>query len=139
MKFLPSQCRAARGLLAMTQANLASKSGVSLRTVINFEAGKGHSIAATRESLRCALEGAGIVFIDGDGPGARLKGSVELDEDLPHFNLGSGPTRLSKPTANSRSTKNMLAKISRAADRAAAKSHAAWRRKFGSGASKQKG
>jgi DNA-binding XRE family transcriptional regulator len=74
MTIHPSQCRAARALLAMNQTTLATKAGISLRTVIGFEAGGRRSNAATQQALRQALEGEGIIFIDGDGPGARLKG-----------------------------------------------------------------
>lgn len=75
MGLTPSQCRGARGLLQITQADLAQKSGVSLGTVIAFESEKRNPIPANIEMLRRTLESEGIVFIDanGDGPGVRLK------------------------------------------------------------------
>jgi len=75
MHLTSSQCRAARGLLDITQAELAAKAGVSLRTVISFEAGEGKPIRATLEVIRRAFEAEGVVFIDanGDGPGLRLR------------------------------------------------------------------
>ncbi len=75
MPISPSQCRGARGLLGITQGELAEKSGVSLRTIVNFEAGKHQPIPANLSMLQQALEAAGIIFIDpnGGGPGVRLK------------------------------------------------------------------
>ena len=75
MHLSPSQCRAARGLLDITQAELAEKAGVSLRTVISFEADERTPIRATLEVIRRAFEGAGVEFIDenGGGAGVRLK------------------------------------------------------------------
>jgi transcriptional regulator with XRE-family HTH domain len=59
----------------MSQAQLASKSGVSLRTIANFETGQTRLIHANVAAVRRALEAAGIVFIDqnGGGPGVRLR------------------------------------------------------------------
>jgi transcriptional regulator with XRE-family HTH domain len=59
----------------MSQAQLASKSGVSLRTIANFETGQTRLIQANVAAVRRALEAAGIVFIDqnGGGPGVRLR------------------------------------------------------------------
>jgi transcriptional regulator with XRE-family HTH domain len=75
MHLSSSQCRAARGLLDITQAELAEKAGVSLRTVISFEAGERTPIRATLEVIRRAFEAEGVAFIDpnGGGPGVRLK------------------------------------------------------------------
>lgn len=75
MKFSPNQCRGARGLLGMTQAQLARKSGVSLRTIISFELGERQPMPANLRAIRSALETAGVIFIDanGEGPGVRLR------------------------------------------------------------------
>jgi len=75
MDLLANQCRAARGLLDITQAELAEKAGVSLRTVISFEAGERTPIRATLEVIRRAFESDGVEFIDanGGGPGVRLR------------------------------------------------------------------
>lgn len=75
MEISPAQCRAARGLVAMTQRELATASRVSLRTITSFEAG-GRAIPATVAVVRQALEAAGVVFIPGNGggPGVRLRG-----------------------------------------------------------------
>jgi transcriptional regulator with XRE-family HTH domain len=59
----------------MTQAELASKSGVSLRTIAHLEAGERQPIPANLAAIQRALEKAGVEFIDedGGGPGVRLK------------------------------------------------------------------
>jgi transcriptional regulator with XRE-family HTH domain len=74
MDITAAQCRGARGLLGMTQAELAAASGVSLRTITHFEANEKRPITAILVALRKALEDAGIEFIaeNGGGPGARL-------------------------------------------------------------------
>ena len=66
MEFTPAQCRAARGLLDMSQDELAAASRVSRRTVTSFEAGA-TPIPATLAAIRRALEAAGVEFLDGDG------------------------------------------------------------------------
>jgi DNA-binding XRE family transcriptional regulator len=69
------QCRGARGLLGMSQRDLAVASGVHLQTLLDFE--KGHRIprGPTMQAIARALEDAGIVFIpaNGGGQGVRLK------------------------------------------------------------------
>lgn len=61
-----AQCRGARGLLDMSQRQLAAASRVSLRTVTNFEAG-GSAIPATLAAIQRALEEAGVEFLEGGG------------------------------------------------------------------------
>lgn len=74
MSISPAQSRAARGLVDMTQRELAEGSGVSLRTVAHFESGERTPIPANLAALRTALEAAGVEFIaeNGGGPGVRL-------------------------------------------------------------------
>jgi len=74
----PEQCRAARGLLAWTQYDLADRAGVGIVTVHQFEAGLSQPRRATGEVIRRAFEDAGVVFIDdnGGGPGVRLLKAV---------------------------------------------------------------
>jgi transcriptional regulator with XRE-family HTH domain len=69
------QCRAARGLVGLTQTDLAARSGVSLRTINNFETEQRETIPANLAALRRALEAAGLEFIDDDdgAVGVRLK------------------------------------------------------------------
>ncbi len=69
-----AQCRAARGLLAWSQQDLAGRAGVGIVTVHQLEAGISHPRRATVDVVRRAFEAAGVAFIDGNGggPGVRL-------------------------------------------------------------------
>jgi transcriptional regulator with XRE-family HTH domain len=69
------QCRSARGLLEMTQSQLAQKAELGLSTVVDFEKQRRQVSEETVSTLRAALERAGIEFIDenGGGAGVRLK------------------------------------------------------------------
>jgi transcriptional regulator with XRE-family HTH domain len=69
----PAQCRAARGLLGVTQEQLAREAGLSKRTIIEFENGSRGSLASTIEKLQRALESLGVEFIGGDGPAAGVR------------------------------------------------------------------
>ena len=71
------QVRAARALLRLEQAELASQAGVSIETVRRFEAvdGKVKGREDTIRAVKSALERLGVVFIDEDksgGCGVRL-------------------------------------------------------------------
>jgi transcriptional regulator with XRE-family HTH domain len=78
----PAQCRAARGLLNMTQQHLAFASGVSLRIVASFEAGDRNVPKEHLAALAAVLEGAGAELVpEGPykaigGPGVRLKAAT---------------------------------------------------------------
>ncbi len=69
------QIRAARSLLRMEQKDLAKASGVSLPTIKRLEGIKGevNAYGRTVESIREALEGAGVVFVDPNGMGAGVR------------------------------------------------------------------
>jgi predicted transcriptional regulator len=71
----PEQCRAARGLLAWSQNELAKKARVGVVTVHQLEAGSSQPRLATLDVIRRAFESAGVEFIDenGGGPGVRLR------------------------------------------------------------------
>ena len=71
----PEQSRAARGLLAWSQQDLAQRARVGVVTVHQLEAGVSRPRRATLEVIRRAFEVAGIEFIDenGGGPGVRLR------------------------------------------------------------------
>jgi transcriptional regulator with XRE-family HTH domain len=74
----PSQIRAARGLLDISQAELAIRSGVGLATIRRIENSARELRVTVQVLLRLqhALESAGIIFIDQDtqaGPGVRLR------------------------------------------------------------------
>ena len=69
------QCRAARGLLEMTQTELAALATLGLSTIVDFEKARRVVSNEAKESIRKALEKAGIQFIkkNGGGPGVRLQ------------------------------------------------------------------
>ncbi|MFZ3248850.1 MAG: helix-turn-helix transcriptional regulator [Pseudolabrys sp.] len=71
----PEQSRAARGLLAWSQQELAQRASVGVVTVHQLEAGVSQPRRATLEVIRRAFEVAGVEFIDenGGGPGVRLR------------------------------------------------------------------
>lgn len=75
MSITVGQCRAARGLIGWSQAQLSEASKVSPASIANFESGKRTPIANNLGAIRTALESAGIIFIDenGEGPGVRLR------------------------------------------------------------------
>ena len=75
MAMTAAQCRAARGLLNLSQEELARRAGVGIVTVHQLEAGKAAPRRATLSVIRQALEAAGVIFIDGngDGPGVRIR------------------------------------------------------------------
>jgi transcriptional regulator with XRE-family HTH domain len=73
----PGQIKAARGLLNLSQAELASRASVHVATIRRIEAtGEIRGAAETLWKVQKALEEAGVEFIPGDewkGPGVRLK------------------------------------------------------------------
>lgn len=71
----PSQSRAARGLIGWSQTRLGEAASLSLPTVKRFEAGvRGRVSLEAIETIRAALQAAGIIFIpsNGNSPGVRL-------------------------------------------------------------------
>jgi transcriptional regulator with XRE-family HTH domain len=88
MSITPEQCRAARGLLAWSQGQLASAAKVSRATLAEFEAGNRAPYDRTLADIKSALESAGVEFIakNGGGPGVRLKKGIakgDPDASLP--------------------------------------------------------
>lgn len=71
----PAQIKAARAMLDWKQTDLAKAAGLSEMSVKNVEKGQKDSRMSTIQSIRSALESAGIIFIDqnGNGPGVRLR------------------------------------------------------------------
>lgn len=71
----PAQLRAARALVNWSQDQLSAESGVPKRTIARLELGDGKPQARTAETLRGALEAAGVIFVaeNGEGPGVRLR------------------------------------------------------------------
>ncbi|MDX8470294.1 helix-turn-helix domain-containing protein [Mesorhizobium sp. VK23B] len=74
MNNFASQVRGARGLLNLTQQDLADISRVSLRTIVQLERGEKQPSASIAQALKLSLEAAGVEFIpeNGGGPGVRL-------------------------------------------------------------------
>jgi DNA-binding transcriptional regulator YiaG len=71
----PTQCRAGRALLEMTQGELAQIAGLGLSTVVDFEKRRRRVSTEAIRGMQEALKRAGVEFIDenGGGPGVRLK------------------------------------------------------------------
>lgn len=69
----PSQCRAGRALVEWSQSELAEQANVGLSTVRNFEAGRSVPISNNLNSMREALERAGVKFIPENGGGAGVR------------------------------------------------------------------
>jgi len=69
----PEQCRAARGLLDWSQADLAEAAHVVPATIRGLERGKTTPRRLSAEAIRAALENAGVIFLDGTDPGVRLR------------------------------------------------------------------
>jgi predicted transcriptional regulator len=71
------QLKAARALLAWSQEQLAAAAEVSIPTIKRLEANDGPlgGRGLTVEKILCALEAAGVEFIDenGGGSGVRLR------------------------------------------------------------------
>ncbi|SEF15187.1 hypothetical protein SAMN05444161_9206 [Rhizobiales bacterium GAS191] len=72
-----AQCRAACGLIEMSQLDLARAAVLASSVVIDFEHGASIPQRANLEAIRRALEAAGVEFIaeNGGGPGVRLRKS----------------------------------------------------------------
>jgi transcriptional regulator with XRE-family HTH domain len=71
----PATCRAARGLIDLTQKRLAAASSVGLSTVKAFEAGSSTPMANNLKAMQAALEALGVEFIpeNGGGSGVRMR------------------------------------------------------------------
>lgn len=71
----PGQSRAARGLLGMTQKDLAAAASLGESTVIDFERERRVVSAQSVAAIRAALEAVGVEFIpeNGGGAGVRLR------------------------------------------------------------------
>lgn len=81
MVLTPAQSRAARGLLAWSQDDLAKQAAVGNSTVRDFEKGRRIPLDENLTAIRRALEDAGVDFMpakNGKGPGVRLREDSSL-------------------------------------------------------------
>ncbi len=69
----PATCRAARGLVDLTQKQLAEAALVGLSTVKAFEAGGSTPMANNLRAMQAALEALGVEFIPENGGGAGVR------------------------------------------------------------------
>jgi transcriptional regulator with XRE-family HTH domain len=76
----PAQCRAARALLNWSQADLVKHSGVSAKSIADYERGATNPYGRTLTALIATLEAAGIEFIN---RGVRLRVSPPRARQTP--------------------------------------------------------
>ena len=63
---------AARGLLGLSQGELAAAVGIAEKTILRFEKGDRVPSAVTLDKIQAELERRGIEFSNGTGTGVRL-------------------------------------------------------------------
>ena len=70
-----AQCRGARGMIGLSQSELAATAGIGRQTVVDFERGARSPYDGSLAAIRAALEAAGVEFIaeNGGGTGVRLR------------------------------------------------------------------
>ena len=71
-----AQIRAARHLVGLSQADIATRTGLSLPTIKRVESDRTVSVSMeAAAAVRTALEAAGVIFVEenGEGPGVRLR------------------------------------------------------------------
>jgi DNA-binding XRE family transcriptional regulator len=64
---------AARGLLDMTQIELAAGASVSKNAIVDFEKGRSTPVKNNLAAIQRVLEEAGVEFTDGEAPGLRWR------------------------------------------------------------------
>jgi transcriptional regulator with XRE-family HTH domain len=97
MPISPNQCRAARGLFAMSRQELAHASGVSLRTISSFEDGERLPTAANHAAVESALQRLGVMFRDDGGVQWFSPFSEPQSAAILALEVRSGPRMLSVP------------------------------------------
>jgi ribosome-binding protein aMBF1 (putative translation factor) len=63
----PAQCRAARALLGWSRKDLAVRSGVAERTLVDFEGERRQPHIRTIRDVKSTLEIGGVEFLASDG------------------------------------------------------------------------
>jgi len=76
----PAHCRAARGFLDWTQADLADKAGVSRSTIRDYEGARHDIHRATEAQLKVAFEEGGVEFVEVERLGWAIGLSKEASE-----------------------------------------------------------
>jgi transcriptional regulator with XRE-family HTH domain len=74
MTITATQCRAARLLAGISQAQLAGVAVVPATLITDYETGVGMPEPSDLEAIQSALEWAGVEFANGGRPGVRLRG-----------------------------------------------------------------
>jgi len=77
MKLLPEHCKGARGMLSISQGELAKAAGVALATIHLFEKGDSVPTEDTLLRIQTALESRGIEFLNSGNPGVRLRRTAD--------------------------------------------------------------
>jgi transcriptional regulator with XRE-family HTH domain len=73
MTMTPAQCRTARMLAGISQAELAGVAAVPATLITDYETGVGMPEPGDLEAIQSALEWAGVEFTNGGQRGVRLK------------------------------------------------------------------
>jgi transcriptional regulator with XRE-family HTH domain len=79
----PAQCRAARMLAGISQAELAGVAVVPATLITDYETGVGMPEPSDLEAIQSALEWAGVEFINGGQPSMRMRatgGTIPADQ-----------------------------------------------------------
>ena len=69
----PAQCRSARMLAGLSQAELAGVAVVPATLITDYETGVGMPEPSDLEAIQSALESAGVIFTNGDAPSVKLR------------------------------------------------------------------
>ncbi len=87
------QVKAARELVAWSQEELATKSGVSYPTLARLEASDGElgGRSTTAAKIVATLEAAGVIFLEenGDGAGVRMRKTKPAPIDVEDLNASN--------------------------------------------------
>ncbi|WP_313899268.1 helix-turn-helix transcriptional regulator [Methylobacterium sp. J-078] len=78
------QCRAGRAMLDWSRGDLARESGLSERTITDFERGAREPHDNNKRAMSSAMEAAGLEFIpaNGGGAGIRFRENPSADSTL---------------------------------------------------------
>lgn len=86
MTLSPAMCRAARALVDMSQAELATAAKVGVSTVRNFEAGRSVPLANNLDAIEAALVAGGVQFLGAGQPATVPSLGLKGRTGRPHSN-----------------------------------------------------